>query len=134
MAEERVSFKILAIFVGAVAILSACNFKFDYQVAKERIAAYVNNHPELDAKTRESILSHSLLVGMSKSEVIAAWGRPVEINKYKNGKVEEWVFGCNYPNICYDFNRNRRQPLIFRDFQHRPRAYFEDGKLREWSL
>jgi hypothetical protein len=134
MAEERVSCKILAILVGAVAILSACNFKFDSQLARERTTAYVDIHPKLDAKTRAAILSHSLLAGMSKSEVIAAWGRPVDISQYNEGKDEEWAFGCNYPHICYDFDQDRRKPRIFRDSQHRPRAYFEDGKLRKWSL
>ncbi len=132
MAKERARRWLLAVVVGAAATLSACDGKFHYQVLKERGVAYVDAHPELDAETRESILDHTLRAGMQRSDVVAAWGRPVRILKFRNGALEEWIFGCDYPHICHGVEGGRRRPRIFQEVQYQPRAYFENNVLTDW--
>lgn len=132
MAKQRIPRWLSVVLVGAAATLSACDGKFDYQVLEERGVAYVDARPELDAETRASILGHTLRAGMSKSDVVAAWGRPVRIYKFSDGQLEEWIFGCDYPHICHGVDGGRRRPRIFREVQYQPRAYFEDGMLTDW--
>ncbi len=132
MAKERFSRWLLAVIVDAAATLSSCDGKFDHQVLKEHGVAYVDAHSELDAESRDSILSHVLRAGMSRPDVVAAWGRPVRIYRFRDGQLEEWILGCDYAHICHGVDGGRRRPRIFRGVQYPSRAYFEDGMLTVW--
>jgi hypothetical protein len=101
----------------------------DYERVQEGRASYVAARPDLDAATRRAILAGELLIGMTPDEVAAAWGRPVAANRFENGRQVEWVFGCDYPHSCSFEEIGRfRAPLTI----HHSRAYFYDGKLKEW--
>lgn len=117
-----------AITLASAATAFAGPLKTDVQIAKERARAYVAAHPSLPRKTREAILRSNIRVGMTKQQVIAAWGRPIEILKFKRGRQEEWTFGCDYPHICIAEDSRHGSPLFDR-IRHESVAIIEDGKV-----
>lgn len=123
----------LALAGAAVFLAAACGgpLKTDYEIAKERARAYVAQHPELDDKTKNTILRNEVHSGMTKEQVIAAWGRPIEVNKF--AREEEWRFGCVYPHYCTEIDGPRRGLLIGRGLFDRIRyeswVIFEEGRV-----
>ena len=69
-----------------------------------------------------------LRAGMSKQEVAATWGRPVEIQKWRSGTVDLWYFGCAWPNRCEAPDRGGilEDPI-------RADAFFRNDRLYRWS-
>jgi hypothetical protein len=118
---------LIAVAAASVAA-SGCSgpLKTDYRIAKDRARAYVADHTGLDPKTRKAILASNILVGMTREQVIAAWGRPVRIVRFRQGRQEEWTFGCDYPHLCtiQDGRRN-----LFDRVRHESVAVLEDGKV-----
>ena len=117
--------------VAGFVLLAACGgaLKTDVQMARERARAYVQSHPELDQKTRETILGSMISVGMTKEQVLAAWGRPIEINRFRKGRQEEWVFGCDYPHTCISMDDDGHRRNLFDRLRYESQAIFEDGVL-----
>ena len=72
---------------------------------------------------------------MDPSHVSVSWGKPYQINKFSSGRLEEWVFGCDYPHNCVVRNRRGRftSGHLFDSVIHLSKAYFVEGKLTEWS-
>lgn len=111
--------------VALLAMLAACgDLKSDFQVAKGRAKTYVAAHPKLDDDTKDLILRNRIRVGMTKEQVLAAWGRPIEVNKFK--REEEWKFGCEYPHTCT--YRGRRLDMFDR-VRYESQAIFENGRV-----
>jgi hypothetical protein len=81
---------------------------------------YVGNHPELESGVKQSILNGEIVLGMTKEEVIASWGHPVEINQLDGvpGIDEQWVYYSNSesPHTC---------PKIA--------LFFKDGIVTRWG-
>lgn len=100
----------------------------DRQVARDRVEAYLAAHPETGKETARSMRRFELHTGMTRQEVAATWGRPVEIQKWRSGTVDLWFFGCAWPNRCETPDR----PTIFGEII-RPEAYFRDDRLTQWS-
>ena len=76
---------------------------------------YVKSHPELPAKMKENILAGQIVIGMTKQEVFASWGQPVDRNRIVGAGgviVESWRYGGAYAG-CY--------------------LYFENEILTSWS-
>lgn len=109
------------------ASLAGCSggLKTDYSIAKERARSYAAEHPELDPKTRQAILRSRVHVGMTKDQVVAAWGRPIRIVRFRKGRQEEWTFGCDYPHSCIPVDGNHRRRLFDR-YRHEA-VVMEDG-------
>ena len=97
--------------------------------------AYVAQNPGLTPAVIDAIKTGNLIVVMQPAEVTASWGAPYEVNKFSDGKVEEWIFGCDYPHFCVRRDHKRRfvAGTLFDGQIHLSKAYFEDGKLTEWS-
>ena len=120
-----------AIRIVALALLIAgcAGLKSDYDIAKERADAYVAAHPKLDTNTAEAIRSNLIHEGMTMEQVIAAWGRPAVVQKFRDGAVQYWFFGCDWPHFCHP--PERRSGGL--DEIYRSRALFENGVVVDWG-
>ena len=90
----------------------------------ERRNAYIQAHPETPEKMKQYILKGSIVIGMTKEQAIASWGKPQKINKTgtRYGVREQWCYGY-YETIGYT-----------RKFLHTTNyVYFENGKLTSWQ-
>lgn len=72
---------------------------------------YVEKNNSLTDVVKKAILAEKVVIGMTKEDVEASWGKPKDINRTVGswGVHEQWVYGSsNY-------------------------LYFEDGKLTSWQ-
>ena len=130
--NEFVSTASFVLAIGALVLVAGCaGLKTDFQVAKERARTYVAAHPDLDDKTKDAILRNTIRVGMTKEQVLAAWGRPIEVNKFK--REEEWKFGCEYPHTCTHID-SRRASRLFDRVRYESQAIFEDGRVTSFRF
>ncbi len=114
---------------AALAMLTACGeVKTDYGIGKEKARAYVAAHPALAPKTADTIASNRIFKGMTMEQVTAAWGEPVEVQRFRAGAVQYWYFGCGWPHYCSgpDFGMAAEE-------QYQSRALFRDGKVIDWQ-
>lgn len=114
-------------------ILAACtgaDFRTDYQVSRDRAAAYLAANPGLGAEKEAAIRQATLVAGMTKQDVVAAWGRPVIVRNYRSGTQEYWLFGCHWPHICTDSDEDNLFPAPEDIFNSH--ALFESGRLVSW--
>ena len=67
---------------------------------------YIESNPELHAKTKEYILAGQIVLGMTKSEVVASLGYPRDVNKSVGvwGVDEQWVYGSYTGTYLYFTN------------------------------
>ncbi|MBD3293374.1 MAG: hypothetical protein GF393_10650 [Armatimonadia bacterium] len=56
---------------------------------------YIDAHPELDKRTALAIEHGRIFRGMTREEVRASWGPPLDINRSVGswGVREQWVYG-----------------------------------------
>ncbi len=111
------------LFVGCAGL------KSDYDIAKERAQIYVATHPDLPSKTIEAISENTIHNGMTMEEVIAAWGRPAYVQRFRNEAIQYWYFGCDWPHFCKSKNQIRPDP----DAIYFSRALFQDGVVVDWG-
>ncbi len=116
-------------------LVSGCTgLKTDLDIAKERAQTYLVAHPNLASNAAEAIRANTILVGMTMEQVTAAWGRPAEKEQYRDGAVQYWFFGCDWPHYCTDPDRDNRRDLFpAPDSIYQSRALFENGRLVEWQ-
>ncbi len=99
----------------------------DSQRAYQRIDAYLAAHPGLEAATASAIRQARVRTGMTPPQVIAAWGRPVSVQKYRGGSQQFWLFGCTWPHRCdYPDSRHAMMAEI-----HLSQVLFENGRVIE---
>jgi hypothetical protein len=81
------------------------------EINDERREQYFNDHPELSEQIKQCIRKGTIVLGMTKEQVTASWGKPDDIHRsvYSFGVHEQWIYGD-------------RQYL-----------YFEDGILTSWQ-
>ena len=86
----------------------------------ERRTSFVEEHPQLDDRTKQAILEGQIFVGMTKGQVTASWGKPKDINRTvtQYSVSEQWIYrlpplGDYYPSANY--------------------LYFDDGILTSWQ-
>ncbi len=91
-------------------------------------AAYVAAHPGLNQNTARAIASNSVHEGMTMEQVIAAWGEPVEVQRFREGAMQYWFFGCHWPHHCggVDIGMSPEE-------RYQSRAILEDGRVVEWQ-
>jgi hypothetical protein len=104
--------------------LTGC--KTDHSIMNDRARAYVETHSGLNPETAKAIASNQIHRGMSKEQVIAAWGEPVVTQRFDNN-VEYWYFDCVWPHQCESpsFGMSPEE-------QYLSRALFRDGRLIDW--
>ena len=122
MTKTRVHIAAIAI----MAALTAC--KTDLQALKEQAQAYVAAHPDPEQQTAGAIASNGIHEGMTMEQVTAAWGEPVEVQRFRGGAVQYWFFGCHWPHHCggADIGMSPEE-------RYQSRALFEGGKVVQWQ-
>ena len=121
----------LAALAVSVMILSGCaGLKTDYQVMKERAQRYVAAHPELAPGTADTIRSNEIHEGMTMEQVVAAWGQPVVVQRFRKGAVQYWFFGCHWPHFCTNADGDSRSGLFPEpDEIYQSRVLLENGMV-----
>ena len=116
---------------GIALLLTACggSLKTDYQAARDRAAAYLAAHPDLDPETKTAISRQELRPGMSMEQVVAAWGAPRVVQRFRDGAVQYWFFGCDTRHLCASAEEMFPPP----DAIYLDRALFENGRLVSWQ-
>ena len=121
--------KVLCIFAVACLLAGCAGLKTDRDVARERTQIYLAAHPNLAPNVAEAIKAYVLLEGMTMEQVIGAWGRPAVVQKFRDGAVQYWFFGCDWPHFCDVPERRFPEP----DEIFQSRALFENGVVVEWQ-
>ncbi len=116
----------LRIFAVAWLISGCAGLKTDRDIARERAQAYLSAHPKLASNTAEAIRANLILDGMTTEQVIAAWGQPAIVQKFRDGAVQYWFFGCDWPHFCASAERHYSQ-------RYQSRALFENGVVVDWE-
>ena len=116
----------IRLFVVAC-VLAGC--VTDYDIIRERAQTYVAAHPDLPSNTAEAIKSNSIHDGMTMRQVVAAWGGPAVVQKFRDGAVQYWFFGCHWPHFCDNADRRFPEPSDI----YRSRALFENGVVVDWQ-
>ncbi len=120
----------LRIFAVAWLISGCAGLKTDRDIARERAQAYLSAHPKLASNTAEAIRANLILDGMTTEQVIAAWGQPAIVQKFRDGAVQYWFFGCDWPHFCDVPDLQFPGP----DEIFHSRALFENGVVVEWQI
>jgi hypothetical protein len=64
---------------------------------EQRRTDYLAAHPETDASTRALIQDGRVVPGMTKNQVLAAWGSPpADCSSYRSNLMEIWDY-CHHP-------------------------------------
>jgi outer membrane protein assembly factor BamE (lipoprotein component of BamABCDE complex) len=84
-------FPYTVIILFTVIALTGC--QTDRQQAIESAKAYVAANPSLDREAAANISANRLEKGMTRDQVIAAWGKPIIVQHFNNNS-EFWLFGC----------------------------------------
>jgi len=119
------------LLVAAFSLLAGCSgqWRTDYQIAHERVAAYIQAHPDLDPATKEAMQGFDLRKGMTMEQVIATWGRPAVVQRFRDGAMQYWYFGCDWPHFCTSPDEQFFPPP---DEIYQSQAMFIDGKVVSW--
>jgi len=80
-------------------------------IRENRRQTYINHHQSLSLEKKQAILNGKLLIGMTREEVLASWGRPRKSNISEGswGVDEQWIYGRhrrNFSDVCYVYFRN----------------------------
>jgi len=121
---------IMAIVGVLVASCSGESLKTDHTLAQERVQSYLAANSSLDPAIARAIGRMELHKGMTKEQIITAWGRPAYVQRYSS-RTEQWFFGCGWPHSCETPDEDTDFPLLDEIFNSR--AIFSDGKLSEWT-
>ena len=81
------------ILVLLICMLASC--------AGSRRKNYVKLHSYLDKETKRLILNGNIFIGMTKTQLLASWGRPTKVNYTTTSKSrrEQWIYG----NTLFEF-------------------------------
>ncbi len=117
------------IFAVACLLAGCTGLKTDYDIGRERAQAYVAAHPNLPSNTAEAIRSNTIHDGMTMEQVVGAWGRPAVVQRFRDGAVQYWFFGCDWPHFCDTSDRRFPSPAEI----YQSRALFENGVVVDWQ-
>jgi len=123
----------LAVLAVSTLLLVGCSgagLQMQAQILSNDANNYVAANPELSSAVKNDIRQHRLREGMSKREVVVAWGRPVLVRNFSRGGLEYWYFGCDWPHTCNYTDQEDGHPLV--DEVYQSQAEFKDGKLVYW--
>lgn len=99
---------IIIVFFAAAVFITGCKAPYPFMNKGElyyppykhltpeqmRQREYILNHKDLDARTKNAILSGSIFKGMNTEEVIASWGKPKTKSSARTprGIISQWVY------------------------------------------
>ena len=109
-------------------LLISCLLTASY-LKKQRLE-FVRAHQDLDPEIRETILSGMVLLGMTREQVQASRGRPLDINTDIGewGIHEQWVYVGIEENPRMHTSRKEWRLDHFYAY-----IYFENGKVTSWQ-
>jgi len=92
--------------------LAGCagDLRTNRDLAAERSRNFLAAHPDTPTNVAADIAGQRARVGMTMDQVIAAWGRPAHVNKYRGGAQQHWFFGCDWPHHCSDSDETFPMP------------------------
>ncbi len=71
---------------------------------------------------------------MTMEQVVAAWGPPAVVQKFRDGAVQYWFFGCDWPHFCNNLDLKLSRRLFAAPGQiYQSRALFENGVVVDWQ-
>jgi hypothetical protein len=74
---------------------------------EQRRSEYIAAHPEMSSNVRSLIQSGSVAPGMTKDQVLAAWGSPpADCSSWRSNLMEIWDY-CHHPGrtlVVFDQN------------------------------
>ena len=115
--------------LAAFLFLAGCDdVKTHADILKEKAQEYVAAHPELEPRIADAIKSNKIFKDMTMEQVKAAWGEPVEVEQYRQGNIQVWYLGCDWPHHCVSLDAGMSPKE-----QYQSRARFEGGKLSDWE-
>lgn len=133
--SPKLSLCALALMAISTLLLASCSgvgLKTSAQIQIENAESFIAANPGLSEQLKQNIRLARLNKGMSKREVIAAWGRPAIVRKYSRKGSEYWYFGCDWPHSCSYSDENSDFQLI--DEIYESQAVFRGGKLIYWRF
>jgi hypothetical protein len=120
--------------LGATLLVAGCaGLKTDYQIARERAEAYVASRPDLEPDVAEAIRNNRVLEGMTMEQVVAAWGPPAYVRRFRDGQLQQWFFGCGWPHICTVPGSRREAWAAMAEDYYLSRVIFEDGRVTHFQ-
>lgn len=122
---------IAAVVTAALAaLLVGCgDVKTDYTIAKQRAQSYLAAHPDVPPEIADAIRANTVRKGMNMEQVIAAWGQPAYVQRFRDGAVQYWYFGCDWPNYCNTAEKMSADA----DEIYNSRALFQNGVVVDWK-
>ncbi len=67
---------------------------------------------------------------MTTEKVVAAWGPPAVVQRFRDGAVQYWCFGCDWSHFCDVSDRRFPSP----DDIFQSRALFANGVVVNWQI
>jgi len=77
---------------------------------------YILEHSKLSELKKQAIIDYQVIIGMTKEEVVIAWGYPMEIGKIETEKQIIDIWEYDFPDISYKFMNHSK-------------LYFKNGYL-----
>ncbi len=111
--------KFLALGLACLFVLNCASFELGNLYPKTRRASFLADNPKLPEPYYSAIANGEICIGMNFYMVIAAIGKPYDINRSTGswGIHDQWVMGA------YNSARDARYWYI----------YFEDGIVVSWQ-
>lgn len=88
MAMNKIIFSLLSVLVIFGCVTNGEMVKTNFNSRQE----YVNTYPEMSLEIKQTILEGKVIKGMTKADVLAAWGNPSRIEE--NGEV--WCYDPSF--------------------------------------
>lgn len=132
-AHQKPRFGVFVSAAVAALLLAGCSgagLQTHSQILSQQAERYIAANPQLAERTKQDIRLARLHKGMSKNDVVAAWGRPIIVRGSETKGTEYWYFGCDWPHTCSYPDEDTDFPLI--DEVYESQAQFKDGKLVYW--
>jgi hypothetical protein len=77
---------------------------------------YIEEHPNLSLEVKTAILNYQVVIGMTKEEVVIAWGWPGETSNIETERKVIDIWEYDFPDVSYKFMNHSK-------------LYFKDGYL-----
>lgn len=88
-----------------MALTAGCGTMGYPESANQRFNRYMAAYPDTPVDVQQKIRAGTIAVGMTKGQVIAAWGQPRMNNDSSDG-FDQWVYGDPAYNATYLYFRN----------------------------
>jgi hypothetical protein len=77
---------------------------------------YIEEHLKLSLEVKTAILNYQVVIGMTKEEVVIAWGWPGETSSIETERKVIDIWEYDFPDVSYKFMNHSK-------------LYFKDGYL-----